>query len=191
LVSIGERSVLLLDRFDRQAEQRVGYLSALSLVQGQDGQSRDYLEVAEALAVWSVRPADDLRQLWRRIAFNVAINNTDDHLRNLGLLRPAGGWRLAPAFDLTPNPETGRSRATALAGADQPADTLQALVDGRSDFMMSAGAVREALTQVRDAVSGWARIAAGYQIHSREVERFRPTFTAGEEALDVALSSLS
>lgn len=49
----------------------------------------------------------DLRQLWRRLAFNILISNTDDHLRNHGFLYAGNaGWRLSPAFDLDPSPST-------------------------------------------------------------------------------------
>ena len=39
----------------------------------------------------------------RRVAFNVAIGNRDDHLRNHGFILGQRGWRLAPAFDVNPN----------------------------------------------------------------------------------------
>ena len=45
----------------------------------------------------------DLVQLFRRVAFNVAIGNRDDHLRNHGFILGAQGWRLAPAFDMNPD----------------------------------------------------------------------------------------
>ena len=38
----------------------------------------------------------DLAELWRRIAFSVVVNNTDDHLRNHGFVHESGGWRLSP-----------------------------------------------------------------------------------------------
>jgi serine/threonine-protein kinase HipA len=64
-----------------------------------------YLELAEFLHHHGARDwiAADLEQLFRRVAFNVAVGNRDDHLRNHGFILTATGWRLAPAFDLNPN----------------------------------------------------------------------------------------
>ena len=45
---------------------------------------------------------EDLAQLWRRIIFNIAISNTDDHLRNHGFIYQQGGWKLSPAYDINP-----------------------------------------------------------------------------------------
>ena len=44
----------------------------------------------------------DLAQLWRRIVFNIAVSNTDDHLRNHGFILANQGWRLSPAYDINP-----------------------------------------------------------------------------------------
>jgi serine/threonine-protein kinase HipA len=57
------------------------------------------------LAEHGAAVSTDLAELWRRIAFFVAVNNTDDHLRNHGFLRTRSGWRLAPAFDVNPYPD--------------------------------------------------------------------------------------
>ena len=46
-----------------------------------------------------------MQQLWRRIVFNIAVSNTDDHLRNRGLTLNEKGWELSPAYDLNPSTE--------------------------------------------------------------------------------------
>ncbi|MDR1791502.1 MAG: type II toxin-antitoxin system HipA family toxin, partial [Propionibacteriaceae bacterium] len=106
LVSVSGAQVLLEERFDRHHGQRVGYLSALTLLRANDGDRYDYLDIAEEMARVSVQPSADLEQLFRRAAFSYLVNNTDDHLRNHGMLRAKHGWRLAPAFDLNPDPDT-------------------------------------------------------------------------------------
>ncbi|HEY5879798.1 MAG TPA: HipA domain-containing protein, partial [Nakamurella sp.] len=85
LIHVDGRAVLLLDRFDRITDTRIGYWSAMTLLGAADRQSGDYVDFAEALAEVGVDTAADLRQLWRRIALSVVIHNTDDHLRNHGL----------------------------------------------------------------------------------------------------------
>ena len=43
------------------------------------------------------------------MAFSLLVRNTDDHLRNHGFLLTPKGWRLAPMFDVNPNPAGGES----------------------------------------------------------------------------------
>ena len=69
----------------------------MSLLGARDGEARDYTEVAEALASFVGDPERDLEELFERVAFSIAVNNTDDHLRNHGFLRAGGRWRLSPA----------------------------------------------------------------------------------------------
>jgi serine/threonine-protein kinase HipA len=111
LIRVGDRSVLIVDRFDRfdrQGAARIGYASAMTMLEASDGDQRSYLEIAEVIEERSTTVTADLRQLWRRICFSILISNTDDHLRNHGFLHErAESWELSPAFDLNPNPAPG------------------------------------------------------------------------------------
>lgn len=101
-----ERSLLLVQRFDRNGALRYGSASALTVL-GPAGQvigdGRSYLALARRLKPW-LREAlpGALDQLWTRIAFNALIGNSDDHPRNHALLNVGGQWQLSPAFDLVP-----------------------------------------------------------------------------------------
>ena len=106
LVPINGRAVLILDRFDRTAEgHRLPYISAMTLLGKSDGDVADYTDVCDAISDEGAATSRDLEALWRRVAFSVAIHNTDDHMRNHGFTREPGGWTLAPIFDVNPNPE--------------------------------------------------------------------------------------
>ncbi|WP_255570064.1 HipA domain-containing protein [Cryobacterium sp. TMT2-18-3] len=87
LMSVAGRNVLLLNRFDRVGDRRIGYVSAMTMLEAVDGEHRSYLEIAEVIEQSSSAATRDLRELWRRIAFSILISNTDDHLRNHGFLR--------------------------------------------------------------------------------------------------------
>lgn len=96
---------LVLRRFDRigpmDNEQRLPYLSASAVLDvPYESSGGSYVELAQALRLVSADPVADLRQLFRRLVFNIAVDNSDDHIKNHGLLRHDSGWRLAPAFDL-------------------------------------------------------------------------------------------
>jgi serine/threonine-protein kinase HipA len=102
---VADKPVLLVRRFDRNGTVRVPFLSAMSMLGARDGETRSYLEIADALNQHGAAAKEDKRALWRRIVFNILISNTDDHLRNHGFLY--GGpdaWRLSPAYDLNPMP---------------------------------------------------------------------------------------
>ncbi len=99
---------LLLRRFDRQGsvgdEQRIHFLSASALLNvPYESSGGSYIEFAQTLRCVSADPARDLHQLYRRMVFNLAIDNSDDHVKNHGVLRAGNkGYLLSPAFDLVP-----------------------------------------------------------------------------------------
>ncbi len=65
----------------------------------------NYVDVAFQMHAWSADPKADKRELFRRLLFNVLVQNTDDHLRNLGFLsRGNDKWGLSPAFDVNRSP---------------------------------------------------------------------------------------
>src|SRR5437899_388165 len=98
--------------FDREYAQggylRVGFGSGLTMLDCDDdylGRERwSYLLLADQLRRWSERPDEDRVELFRRIVFNAAVTNNDDHPRNHAVRRTARGWRLTPAYDLVPAP---------------------------------------------------------------------------------------
>jgi serine/threonine-protein kinase HipA len=183
LVGIEGNPVLLLDRFDRDGAHRVGYVSAMTLLEAQDGQPRDYTEIAEVIPENSSATADDLRQLWRRIAFSVAVHNTDDHLRNHGFLRRNAGWRLAPAFDINPNPDLAAQRVTSIGGATSPADEVNALLVYSESFGLTDSQARAVLGEVADAARGWETVARRNGIAEAEITRFDRVLTHTIEAV--------
>ena len=85
-------------------KKRVHFASAMTMLNKQDGDDASFLDIAECISTISANPKADLLELWKRIAFSIAVNNTDCHLRNHGFILTENGWRLSPAYDITPNP---------------------------------------------------------------------------------------
>ncbi|WP_446225370.1 type II toxin-antitoxin system HipA family toxin [Nocardia sp. IBHARD005] len=183
---IDGRGVLILDRFDRTHGQRIGYISAMTMLQARDGQGHDYLDLAETLPEHSAQANADLRALWRRIAFSVAIHNTDDHLRNHGFLHHPGGWQLAPIFDVNPNPEIEEHRTTSIAGFTARADELEALMAAADAFGLTANDAIDVLGEVLTATAKWAMIAAANGISTAERTSFAPAFEGLRPAMETA-----
>lgn len=127
VVTVAERDVLLVKRFDRKkvddGYERARMVSALTLLRTEDThQSRDrwsYLLLVEELRRASASAQEDAAELFRRMCFNALISNTDDHPRNHALLAPGVEWRLSPAYDLTPTtPVSLERRDLALTVGD-------------------------------------------------------------------------
>jgi serine/threonine-protein kinase HipA len=102
-------ATFLARRFDRTADKtRVHFASAMTMLGKLDGSSysdgSSHLELVEWMRKDSARPRADLAELWERIAFSIAVSNTDDHLRNHGFLFKNAGWCLAPLYDINPDP---------------------------------------------------------------------------------------
>ena len=177
LIDVDGSSVLLVDRFDRTPDgQRVGYMSTMTLCEATDGDQRDYLEIAEHLAATSANVDADLAQLFRRIVFGAAINNTDDHLRNHGLLRVKSGWRLSPAFDINPSDDLNARHATSIAGAVTPPSIMAALTAFSDLFGLTANQASTITKEVGDAIKAWADVAARNGISRTQITRFAPMF---------------
>ena len=102
-------STFLTKRFDRNESRRIHFSSAMTLLGKKDGSNASdgssYLEMASLLRKYGATPKKDLVELWKRIVFNMAVSNTDDHLRNHGFLLINEGWHLSPLYDVNPNPD--------------------------------------------------------------------------------------
>jgi serine/threonine-protein kinase HipA len=187
LHEITKRPVLIVRRFDRDTGGRIGYLSAMTMLEASDGGEGTYLEIAETIEEHSPAASKDLQELWRRIAFTRLISNTDDHLRNHGFLRTStAGWSLSPAFDLNPNPQLGKAYSTVI-DERQSGSEIQAAMELAEMFRLSADESRAILGQVRAATSRWREVAQSLKLNGEAIRRMAPAFEGAEaRAADVA-----
>ncbi|MFJ4170047.1 type II toxin-antitoxin system HipA family toxin [Paenarthrobacter sp. NPDC089714] len=169
--------VLVLDRFDRLKSQRINYVSAMTMLQQEDGTHGDYLDLLDVIDEHSEAPSEDREELFRRIAFNYAVNNTDDHLGNHGFIRGSNGWRLSPAFDVNPNPDVNSEHATSIDGATNRESGLRALM-GVSEYFVSADKRDAILSAILRSVAQWREAAVSCRIPAAEVELFTPLLDA-------------
>jgi len=103
----GKFHTFFTNRFDRIKQQRVHFVSAMTMTGNNEellkNTTASYLDLAEFIRFNENNNTADLHQLWRRMVFNIAISNTDDHLRNHGFILKNGTWKLSPAFDINPS----------------------------------------------------------------------------------------
>jgi serine/threonine-protein kinase HipA len=185
LIRIGDRNVLIVDRFDRRGTARIGYASAMTMLEASDGDQRSYLEIAAVIEERSPAATSDLRQLWRRMAFSVLISNTDDHLRNHGFLHEhAESWSLSPAFDLNPNPNPGpKDLSTAIDFGDVRA-SVPTLMSVAGFFRLDASQALDILAEVTRAAANWRHVAESHGLTQRDLDEMEPAFehTEAEQA---------
>ena len=188
LIEIAGRRVLIIQRFDRRDGKRIGFASAMTMLEANDHDQKSYLEIAEVIEEQSPEATRDLHELWRRIAFTVLISNTDDHLRNHGFVRRSAGWALSPAYDLNPNPEPGAKRLqTAITEAD-PTPSIANLIEVAPYFRLDPEDAAATLGEVREATSHWRDLAETYSLGRDEIRRFENAFETAEAAAATAYS---
>jgi serine/threonine-protein kinase HipA len=162
----------LVRRFDRsESGQRIHFASAMTLTGQVDGADAStgasYLEIAEVIASRGASPRADLAELWTRIVFNVLVSNTDDHFRNHGfLLDPQAGWRLSPAYDMNPIPNSN-GLALNIDETDNALD-LELVRSVAAYFRVSARDANEIIDRVSRAVGQWTEVASGLGITRSE-----------------------
>ena len=173
LVAINGHNVLLLNRFDRDDQIRIGYVSAMTMLEALDGDQGTYLAIADVIDRESPTPSKDLRELWIRAVFGFLVSNTDDHLRNHGFLRTGPGWALSPAFDINPNPESS-DHSTSLDGATEYSE--KGLLDLAPHFRIKDDDALQLMAKIKLAVSSWADAATRLGIPAAEIDLMRDAF---------------
>ena len=195
LLSIDGLDVILLPRFDRDEEIRIPFLSAMSVVDAVDQEVRSYLEIAEAIRRFGAAARKDLRELWRRMVFNVLISNTDDHLRNHGFLYAgAGGWTLSPAYDINPVPGEIKPRFLSTAIGEDPEDTSASLalaLEVAEYFDLEEEEARTIAREVAEVTRQWADRAKAMGIPGSQIDFMASAFEHDDLALALESGSTS
>jgi len=163
-------------RFDRHDAERLHFTSAMTQLGYYDGDyEASYLELAEFITQHGSQAAADLEQLWRRIVFNIAVSNTDDHLRNHGFMLEQQGWRLSPAYDLNPVTPAHGLHLNITESDNRLNFDLAMEVIGY--FRISAMRAEEILGEVQQSVGQWRQKADTVGIGRAEQERMEQAFT--------------
>ncbi len=189
LVQVLGRNVLLTERFDRRGALRVGFVSAMTMLEARDGDQRSYLEIADTIETQSPAPNRDLEQLFRRLVFSVLVSNTDDHLRNHGFLRERTGWALSPAFDLNPNPEAPGTLTTSIDTDGDPGASIEHAMHSAAPYRLSPTRAIEIVDEVERATATWRAAATRLGLPAREIELMRAAFDTPERETAKAMVS--
>jgi len=174
----GPHHTFFTKRFDREHKARIHFASAMTITGHDESSTREnkasYLDMAEFIQYNGVRNKIDLHQLWRRIVFNIAISNTDDHLRNHGFILTDKGWILSPAYDLNPSiDKDGLALNIDAAQNDLDFDLVKSV---GSYFQLIAPEMDLIIAEVKRVVSQWRKVAAEIGISRGEQELMSGAF---------------
>jgi serine/threonine-protein kinase HipA len=174
----GKYHTFFTKRFDRHKHDRIHFASAMTMTGNNEDTLKEkaasYLDIAEFIQYTGAQNTKDLHQLWRRIVFNIAISNTDDHLRNHGFILTEKGWILSPAFDL--NPSIDKDGLALNIDTDNNALDFDLAKSVGEYFKLSPSEMEIIMKEVFSAISHWKEIAKEIGISRAEQEMMASAF---------------
>lgn len=174
----GPHATFCVERFDRVDGSRRMFTSASTLLERNDSAGASYLDLAQLISDQGAQSMirEDLEQLFRRAVFNVLVGNRDDHLRNHGFIRVPTGWRLAPAYDMNPNPFR-TDHVLTLDGRLAIPD-VRLILETADLYRVSKQQAQTIVDDVRDVVASWRDEARRAGLAGDELTRMQSVFAA-------------
>ncbi len=180
--------VALIQRFDRQGEARIPYMSARTALDWDSSEGRYYTDIAEVIRQISSQPRDDLQELWSRIIFTILVSNTDDHLKNHGFIYAGRNrWRLSPAFDINPSPTRQRILQTGIMEGEPFEASLARALDTARFFDIEQEKANKMASQMAIVINdNWRDFLRSEGASASEISSFATAFQ--HDAMEKALA---
>lgn len=178
VVSGGRYNILLSKRFDRTgAGRRKHFASALTLLGLNDGDNAStgcgYTDIVDFIVRCGCDVKNNLEELYRRVAFNIIVGNSDDHFRNHGFILTQKGWELSPAYDINP---TLYEEHSLLINRETNKSDLDILLKSAGEYMLSADVAARIIAEVKTSMKTWRGEAAKLKLSRRDADMFAPRF---------------
>jgi serine/threonine-protein kinase HipA len=185
--TVGGKDVLLVKRFDRDKTQagytRARMISGLTLLRADEAASArerwSYVLMSEELRRVVDEPGKDAAELFRRMAFNALISNTDDHPRNHALIAKQAAWKLSPAYDLTPTPQAAQDRRILAMEIGDRGRIMSAenLVSQSLRFLLEKDEAQTIVSEMTGRVrSTWYDVVRAQGVTEKDAEAIRTAF---------------
>lgn len=174
----GKNHTFFTKRFDRENGERIHFASAMTMTGNNEDSIRDkqasYLDIAEFIQNHGDNVSENLHQLWKRIIFNIAISNTDDHLRNHGFILKDTGWNLSPAYDL--NPSIDKNGLALNIDMDDNSLDFNLAISVGDFFRLDKNQMNSIIDEILNIVKKWEKLADKIGISRSEKEIMRNAF---------------
>jgi len=178
LKKVANKDIIILKRFDRKEQERIHFLSAMSMLNAvdNDAETHSYLDIADVIRQYGASPKEDLVELWKRIVFSILISNTDDHLRNHGFLYVSEkGWKLSPLYDVNPSIDNKKVLSTYITENDN-AQSIDLALEVCEYFGVSLKDANDIIADMKKRVSNWSLVAKNHGLAKKEVEQMASAF---------------
>jgi serine/threonine-protein kinase HipA len=173
-------NALAIRRFDRQPGRRIHSISAGTAIRAATASGAEpelgYPELARILRRLGITQGDihqrDARELFRRMVFNILVDNTDDHEKNHALLvvNPFDNGRLtlAPAYDVLPT-GSGQGYQEFICGAEGRDSTLENAMSQCDAFGLLPAQAAAEVASVIEVVDAWQAHFAQAGVTARDI----------------------
>lgn len=153
---VGDRHAVAVRRFDRVGGHRIHVISARVALRAAH-EEPGYPQFSQLLR--RLLPAQDIAaaqaQLFRRMVFNILMDNTDDHEKNHALMRRTDGfWALSPAFDVVPS-ISGLGYQAMEIGREGTVSSLDNALSACASYGLKLPAARAVIHDVAQVIGGW------------------------------------
>lgn len=177
-----EHPVALIRRFDRRGLGRIPYISARTALQAEGTEGRYYTDIADIIREISVNAQDDLSELWRRMAFSILVNNTDDHLKNHGFVYVRDSfWRLSPAFDINAQPRRAPQMETGISPITGFDPDIHAAIEAAPFFDIDAPRARQIAREMAEIIaSTWRGEFRAHGVTGAAAAAYSETLEGGQ-----------
>jgi serine/threonine-protein kinase HipA len=167
----GKYFTFFTKRFDRLKHKRVHFASAMTMTGNNEDTIKDnhpsYLDIAEFIQFNESNNTKELHQLWRRMVFNIAISNTDDHLRNHGFILTKNGWQLSPAYDI--NPSIDKDGLSLNIDSDNNTLDFNLAKSVGEYFQLKEKQMDDILKEIKGVIKNWKTEATKIGISKAEI----------------------
>jgi serine/threonine-protein kinase HipA len=164
-----------IKRFDRAGRRRLHVLSANVALKAAS-ETLGYPELAQLLRRRGVVAGDanlaQMRELFRRMVFNILLDNTDDHEKNHVLLaNDAQQYELSPAFDVLPSGQAlgYQQMRVGVEGADS---TLENALSMSNQFALKKDEAAAEVAAVSKIVGTWQKHFAACGVRRRDIDAY-------------------
>ncbi len=202
VVPLSGQSAVAVLRYDRMGLRRIHCISAGTALRAQTAAGEEpafgYPQLAQLLRRVGVTQQDrylqDMRELFRRMVFNILIDNTDDHEKNhaLQVFEPTryGKYELCPAYDVLPT-NSGQGYQEFIVGEQQRDSTLDNAMSQCELFGLTTAQATETVVEVIRVVDTWKKHFAEQGVCAADIESLAVRIdeaTLGEQRRDFGAS---
>ena len=170
-LALPQGHAVAVERFDRLENTRLHVLSAHTLLRAA-GEPMGYPELSQLLRRYA-QPSlikQQQAQLFKRMVFNILIDNTDDHEKNHALIRTdQGNYRLSPAFDVLPAAQ-GLGYQQMRVGVNGHESSIENALSGVAAFGLKLSEAKEMVSHIQNVVNTWPQHFAKCGVKPREIE---------------------